>query len=199
MDIKINRTTTYSIVITENELKALVNFLSSNYSNISITASCSDGSTLITKEIEDIINFENSNFRKIESMKLDFGEHNTQGGDVELNDGLLSTCKFSVNDADDAKALKVAKEIEQRLEECKTWYSIKTFYSFIFWAGYGIVFLWSTMILLTKSISDLETKISTSTSVLLLMIGISSRSQLRLTISIRAFGHRRHKSIYPNV
>ena len=28
---------------------------------------------------------------------------------------------------------------------------------------------------------------------------ISSRSQLRLTVSIRAFGHRRHKSIYPNV
>ena len=117
MDIKIKRRITYSIVITEIELKALTNFLFSNYSNISITASCSDGSTLITKEIEDIINFENSNFRKIESMKLDFGEHNTEGGDVELSDGSLSNCKFSVNESDDAKALKVAKEIEQRLKE----------------------------------------------------------------------------------
>ena len=36
-------------------------------------------------------------------------------------------------------------------------------------------------------------------SIFALFFVISSRSQLRLTISIRAFGHRRHKSIYPNV
>ncbi len=124
MDIRISRKKEYSIIVAEHELRALVNFLSSEYEPIEITAKCSDGSSLTTPQLDDIINFENSNFRKIESLEVNFGKSYSQGGNVGFGGGIyLSTCSFTVKDTDDSKALKVAKEIEQRFEECRPWYS----------------------------------------------------------------------------
>ncbi len=126
MEIIIAREKKYSIIVNEEELKSLINFLDSQYSPIEIVAKCNDGSTLTTSKIEDIINFENSKFRKIEIIEISFGKIYSQGGNVEFNGKyrFLQTCNFTVKDIDDAKALKVSQEIEARFEECKTWYSL---------------------------------------------------------------------------
>jgi hypothetical protein len=124
MDIRITRKKEYSIIVVEDELRALINFLSSNYEPIKIIAQCNDGSSMTTSELDDIINFENPNSRKIESLEINFGKSYSQGGKVEFGGGIfLSTCNFTVTETDDAKALKVAKEIEHRFEECRPWYS----------------------------------------------------------------------------
>lgn len=124
MDIRITRKKEYSIIVVEDELRALVNFLSSNYERIEIIAQCNDGSSMTTSELDDIINFENPNSRKIESLEINFGKSYSQGGNVEFSGGVfLSTCNLTIRETDDAKALKVAKEIEHRFEECRPWYS----------------------------------------------------------------------------
>lgn len=124
MEIKIKREKKYSVTVNEEELKSLVNFLASQYSPIEMIIKCNDGSTLTTHDLEDIINFENSKFRKIEVMEISFGKAYSQGGTVEFNSryATLQTCEFTVKDNDDAKALRVSNEIEARFEECKTWY-----------------------------------------------------------------------------
>ncbi len=128
MEIKITREKKYSIIVNEEELNSLIGFLDSQYTPIEIVTKCNDGSTLTTSKIEEIINFENSRFRKIEVIEISFGKSYSQGGNVEFNGKyhFLETCNFTVKDNDDAKALKVSKEIEARFEECKTWYSFLT-------------------------------------------------------------------------
>ena len=128
MEIKIAREKKYSIIVNEEELKSLISFLDSQYTQIEIVAKCNDGSTLTTSKIEDVINFENSKYRKIEVIEISFGKPYSQGGNIEFNGKyrFLRTCSFTVKDNDDAKALKVSKEIETRFDECKTWYSLIT-------------------------------------------------------------------------
>jgi hypothetical protein len=124
MDIRITRKKEYSIIVVEDELRALVSFLSSNYEPVNIIAQCNDGSSMTTSQLEDIINFENPSSRKIESLHINFGKSYSQGGNVEFGGGVfLSTCNLTIKETDDAKALKVAKEIEHRFEECRPWYS----------------------------------------------------------------------------
>ena len=124
MDIRITRKKEYSIIVVEDELRALVSFLSSNYEPVNIIAQCNDGSSMTTSQLEDIINFENPSSRKIESLQINFGKSYSQGGNVEFGGGVfLSTCNLTITETDDAKALKVAKEIEHRFEECRPWYS----------------------------------------------------------------------------
>lgn len=124
MEITITREKKYSIIVNEVELRTLVNFLFAQYSAIKIVARCNDGSTINTSELEDIINFENSKTRKIENLDLNFGKSYESGGIVEFfGDRIFTSCRFTVREDDDAKALKVSKEIEHRLDECKTWYS----------------------------------------------------------------------------
>ena len=60
----------YSLIVQESSLKNIFNFIQSRYSNIHITAKCSDGSSLESTSIDDIFGFENPDSQKIISMEI---------------------------------------------------------------------------------------------------------------------------------
>ena len=60
----------HSLLIEENELKALYSFISSKYTQVKVIAICVDGSRLETNEINDITSFENPNFRRIKIISI---------------------------------------------------------------------------------------------------------------------------------
>ena len=167
MDIRITRKKEYSIIVVEDELRALVSFLSSNYEPVNIIAQCNDGSSMTTSQLEDIINFENPSSRKIESLQINFGKSYSQGGNVEFGGGVfLSTCNLTITETDDAKALKVAKEIEHRFEECRPWYSNLGKY-FIYGLGVFMFILLSILVtvLFLADVKGNEAMISSKISI----------------------------------
>lgn len=68
MKFTISKEIKHAILIDENSLSDLFKFISEKYEKIEIITKCNDGSLLETKDIKEILSFENSNYRKIVSI-----------------------------------------------------------------------------------------------------------------------------------
>ncbi|MBU4348569.1 hypothetical protein KJ830_02250 [bacterium] len=70
MKFTISKEIKHAILIDENSLNDLFKFISEKYEKVEIIAKCNDGSLLETKDIKEILSFENPNYRKIISITI---------------------------------------------------------------------------------------------------------------------------------
>jgi len=70
MKFIISKEIKHALLIDEKNLRELFEFISNKYEKVEITIKCNDKSLLETKDIEEILSFENSNYRKIISITI---------------------------------------------------------------------------------------------------------------------------------
>ena len=142
MKTKMYKVINHSLLVEENDLQSLLNFISSKYKSISIIAKCVDGSVLETEDITDIISFENPNFRRITSISI------SAGNDIEVilsinfhSYSLSDSAEISIVSRDDTHAVYMIKELANRMNEMKAPYDIVTRRTFLFLVIVPIVIL----------------------------------------------------------
>lgn len=136
MHTEIERERSHAMVLTADDIAAIVRLLGAAYEGLTIAASCSDGSKLSTADAKELLEYENPRFRRIESLRIRSGEIVEDGCVLMISGRTDSTWGFSISDDDDKRALALANELEKRLNDCKPWYSILTRISpmVAFWA-----------------------------------------------------------------
>ncbi len=70
MKFTISKEIKHAMLVDENNLSDLFKFISEKYEKVEIIAKCNDGSLLETKDIEEILSFENPNYRTITSITI---------------------------------------------------------------------------------------------------------------------------------
>jgi hypothetical protein len=140
MKTTITKELRHSLLIEEEDVKSLYGFISSRYKEVKVTANCIDGSKLESKEIDEIISFENPNYRKIKS--LSFYAYNDINERLSLNfwtDRAFTTAELEIESNNDEQALYSSHEILNKLAELKPWYDLLTRFPI----SYVVVGLWS--------------------------------------------------------
>ena len=145
----------------KGNLARTAELLSRNYSAPQLEANCSDGSEFTFDSIDQLFDYENPNYRRIESITITFGDRN-DGGRIHLSSDTFASYRVYIHDTDDARAYLVANEIEMRLKSCKPSYSALTrlpsaAYLGIPIAGFFVVYYWIDIlkdgILVTRPLS----------------------------------------------
>jgi hypothetical protein len=152
METNIDRSWSYAIVLAKTDLEAIATVLTEHYGDhLKITAKCIEGSKLVTGSFDELVEYENASFRRIESIDFDFGKRREAGGSVYLGPKLFQVSGISITDTDDARALKVASEIEKRIDSCKPWYSVFTRLPLVGWSAilavaFGSLVTWARIL-----------------------------------------------------
>ena len=120
MRTKIHRSWKQATVIDEIDITKIHQDLSEEYDSVKFKADCSEGSTLTFESLDELIEYENPNFRRINKVNIFFSEQDNSGG-LFFHDS--AAIGLLIEDIDDKRALKVATAIEQRIRYCKPWYS----------------------------------------------------------------------------
>lgn len=140
MTSSIEKKISHSLLIQEEELRGLARFIHEKFQEIRIAADCIDGTTLDTTDIEQILAFENLNYRKIKAITIDASSPKES---ISIKICTASApAEFSVKSQSDANAVFYSDEVLKRLKEMKPSYDIfarvsfqKIFFSF--WLGLG--------------------------------------------------------------
>jgi len=123
MQTNIQRQHKEAIILTPEDLKAISALITNNYAAPYIEAGCSEGSKLTTEDLQEILDYENPNFRRIESLNLRTFQGKGSSISITFNAGAESTCVISIRDTEDKRALAVADELGKRLTLCRPPYS----------------------------------------------------------------------------
>ncbi len=108
MKTKIFKKTRHSLLVEEEDLTALYEFLKNKYKKIKITAFCVDGSRLESEDIEDILKFNNPHYRKIKA--IDFEANDTYEERISLEIGEEET-EFTIDSQNDEAARDRTQEL----------------------------------------------------------------------------------------
>jgi hypothetical protein len=123
-----------AILIDESELLQLKKFLDKNYSRIKYSARCIDDTNIDFKNFEDLIEYENPDFRKITSLNIyaDNEEENEKFDtlirisaefQIEIGSRYSSqTLEYRLNSNDYTKANHFESELKERLKRIRPWY-----------------------------------------------------------------------------
>lgn len=127
METNINRTVKHALLIEPDDLSRIVQLIENEYGTGAFAAQCSEGSTLKTTEVVEILHYENPGFRRIESMGMAFGTTYQEGCSLKIEEGAFSgTASFQIWDSNDKRALRTATELESRLLQSRPSYSFLT-------------------------------------------------------------------------
>lgn len=96
------------MLVEEEDLTALYEFLKNKYKKIKITAFCVDGSRLESEDIEDILKFNNPHYRKIKA--IDFEANDTYEERISLEIGEEET-EFTIDSQNDEAARDRTQEL----------------------------------------------------------------------------------------
>ncbi len=137
MKTKIDRKIKHSMIVDEDGLRTIQNVISKQYKHTEFTANCIDGSILETDNIEEIINFNNPDFRRIteivfEAQNDSSNWSSSEGITLEIksqSDGLSrifndASVNLDVRSKSDEKAVFVVQEIRDILKEMKPGYNL---------------------------------------------------------------------------
>lgn len=154
-----------AVYVRHEELRYLHEFLTNSFSNVSYSANCIDDSTIHFNNIEELLSFENPNFRKIRSLEI-YGDNEdgeskfykpylTYKNNLRIILGdkhMTSTIsyKFNLNDLDTANRLE--NELKLRLKEFRPWYWFLAKFNFVL----GISAAWFILSMLTGILSIQE-------------------------------------------
>lgn len=125
------------MIVDKGGLRSIQKFISKQYKYTEFTANCVDGSILETDNIEEIIGFENPNYRRITEIVFkaqnDSANWSSSEGvtlEIESQTGGLSriinnvSISLNVRSESDEKAVFVVKEIRSLLKEMQPWYNL---------------------------------------------------------------------------
>ena len=194
MKTSTHRTYEHAVVIQNDDLSELSNFLSSRYCETRFEAQCNEGSTLTFDSINELLTFENHQFRRIDAITINFIDDRGRGilaiGSVAI-DG--DTGRFFVADEDIDRAFLVAEEVGKRLRSCKPSYSVLSRVSgstivSIALLSFSVLFTW-VQLLKTGEIWD--------TSVPLLPLFYLSLPMVPLLIVVVKYANRVWRWLFP--
>lgn len=146
MKTTISKKIRHSLLIEEAEFGSLYKFMSSRYERVQIVAYCLDGSELETDKVAEIFEFENLNYRRIQtvvvSARNDWEERLSLA--IRSNgSGFLGTAELDLSSQDDEAALYVSREVLKRLAEMKPTYDLLArtsvvYVAFGLWGLFGL-------------------------------------------------------------
>lgn len=124
MKIKITKFVYHAILVDGQELMTLVEFLSNRFQKLTVSASCLDGTVIETEDIADVVNFENPNFRQIQTIEMHSYVNSNENFSLSLQSkkGNSFSAYYKIHLTDDATALRITDEVLKRLKEMKPWY-----------------------------------------------------------------------------
>lgn len=112
----------HSLIVSENDLNSIFDFLKSKYNSVQLMGDCNDGSSLETGDVDEILRFENVSYRKFTSIRIKA----TSGIDDVFSLGIYSdrykTSEIYLYSKNDERALFISQEIQKRLTEMKPAY-----------------------------------------------------------------------------
>jgi hypothetical protein len=138
----------------------LTQFLLNHYSDAKFSARCSDGSRLTSDKLEEILEFPNPSFRKIENFEISFDQKSfNDSGEIELGAAGSYTTQLTVRGTDDMKVTHVANEVSRQLAELRPayWLIMKLRPSIVLWAAlisYLVVVNWVYVLATGKRIES---------------------------------------------
>lgn len=123
MKTTITKNITHSILADTNDIKSIFDFISSKYTSVNITGICNDGSQLETQDIQDLLSFENLNYRKIEAISYSaFGDNVNDRFLLVIQDNKYNTAELLITSDNDEQAVYNTQEIIKRLSDVKANY-----------------------------------------------------------------------------
>jgi hypothetical protein len=124
METRIYRSAKHALLVSREDIEGTAEFVRRRYARLEFSAHCTDGSTLTTKNADEILNFENRNDRRIDELKLEFRQDDiTERGDIQFSDEGFRLCRWTVWSNDDGFAQQIATELGQRVRASRPWYS----------------------------------------------------------------------------
>ncbi len=115
----------HSLLIEDADLQSLYAFLSSRYKDVEVNAKCIDGSKLESKEVSELVSFENPTYRRIRAIffyaKNDLDERLSLG---IWGDRISTTADLEIESKNDEQALYISREVLNKFVEMKPWYDL---------------------------------------------------------------------------
>jgi hypothetical protein len=125
MKTNISKPISHSLLIDSDDVFSLYSYIVSKYKGVEITGNCNDGSQLETNDIQDLLQFENLNHRKIVSISFyarnDTNEYHEKFA-LSIKDSTFSSAELDLSSNNDEKALIISQEIQKRLAGMKPAY-----------------------------------------------------------------------------
>jgi len=168
----------HALVIEEEELLKISGLIAEKYEEIEIIARCSDKTILKSKDINDIIRFENHNFRKIESISIK-GFNSVEENlylTIVNRDFISTTAEFSVSSKKEKDLNYILGKLDELFLGAKPWYNFLTKIS-VFWSLFfpllsiisGVVAILYLYLKFTGKILQDTSKLNLSTAEVLLI------------------------------
>ena len=113
----------HAVVIHKSDLEGFYDLFCSRYCEPRFKAECNEGSTLEFDSLQELLAFENHQFRRIDEIAVYFGDDRGHGSLVLRSSigGRATTMIIADHDSD--RAFVVADDVEKRLRSCKPSYS----------------------------------------------------------------------------
>lgn len=198
MKTKINTKIKHSLTVDKDGLRSIQKFISKQYKHTEFTANCVDGSILETDNIEEIIDFENPNYRRITEIVFEAQNDSSNWSSseratlkIESQNGGLSrifnevSISLNVRSESDEKAVFVVKEIRSLLKEMRPWYNL--FARTSIFAVYGLIWIICCVIVTVLLFMGLITSDTGTISISsLIAINVSGTIGLGLLDYVRA-------------
>lgn len=167
MEIKKSHSENKAVYVREDELQYFHEFLSEMFANVNYRARCVDDSTIEFKSLEELLSYENPDFRKIKCIEI-FGDNEDSSSkyynpyvsfknnfEFSLGSKYSSqTMSYDFHFNDLNKANRFESELKSRLKEIRPWYWFLA--KFDFFLGISSVWFIFSMI---SGISSIKEKI----------------------------------------
>jgi hypothetical protein len=137
--------------MTPRDLTAIWKVVAGAYEHVDVSAKCADGSILEAKDIKEILEFDNPNFRRIHALEITARTSFEDRMSLEIETRFSSTASLRVESPDDATAVRLANELSNRLREAKPWFSPLGLvrFSWVLAGAWAVLSIWNSVQRLT--------------------------------------------------
>jgi hypothetical protein len=139
MIFKTEKKIKHALVLEEEDLKKISSFIIERYKKIEITAKCNDKTVLRSENIDDIVSFENQDFRRIIAISME-GRNSFEESlyiTIEEKSYEESTAEFSISSDKEEDVNYISKKLTEWFLGTKPGYSFMSRIS-SFWVFLGL-------------------------------------------------------------
>ncbi len=128
MIFEVEREIRHALIIGEKDLLNIFSLIKRKYKEVNTSAKCNDGITIKSKDINEIVEFENHDFRKIESIFIEGINSKEEILFLEIkNKGFLSTtAKYSAKSKNEEELNHILVKLNELFLGAKPWYNFLT-------------------------------------------------------------------------
>ena len=134
MKSSVNREYHHALLINPDDMRYLEKCRNENFSgSIRYEAKCENNTTLEPESLEQLLDYENPDFRRISFIEINAGskENNVRVVLMKPPFFLMPTVQIKIAVSDVKKQLGLEKEITERIRPMKPWYSVITRIPFV--------------------------------------------------------------------